>query len=227
MIRTTQLLAMLVFSFGPLAGAGEAALGSADFRPTAERPSGWRGDGSGRFPGATPVTTWSAEKNVRWSAVVGRGYSSPIIAGDSVIVTSEPNLVICLDRANGKERWRAEVTTAELADSKQREEAQAYVPPKDGSGMAAATPVTDGTNVYAAFANGHRLGGRPGSGQAQVAGVHRRATEHRVRTKRLADHRRRAIDRSHDEPVRLRLDEWEAGMGRRGREVLVRHTRSR
>src|SRR5438046_2339291 len=35
------------------------ALGSADFHPSPEHPFGWRGDGTGRFPGATPVTEWS------------------------------------------------------------------------------------------------------------------------------------------------------------------------
>ncbi len=33
-------------------------LGSADFKPTPERPVGWRGDWTGRFPGATPPVTW-------------------------------------------------------------------------------------------------------------------------------------------------------------------------
>ncbi|MFT7640774.1 MAG: outer membrane protein assembly factor BamB [Pirellulaceae bacterium] len=34
-------------------------LGSVDFRPTPERPLGWRGDWTGRFPGATPPKSWS------------------------------------------------------------------------------------------------------------------------------------------------------------------------
>ena len=34
-------------------------LGSPDFEPTAERPVGWRGDWTGRFPGATPPAAWS------------------------------------------------------------------------------------------------------------------------------------------------------------------------
>ncbi len=34
-------------------------LGSPEFKPSPERPVGWRGDGTGRFPGATPPTTWS------------------------------------------------------------------------------------------------------------------------------------------------------------------------
>jgi outer membrane protein assembly factor BamB len=39
--------------------AGAAELGSAAFHPTPERPIGWRGDWTGRFPGATPPIEWS------------------------------------------------------------------------------------------------------------------------------------------------------------------------
>src|SRR5262249_21625667 len=39
--------------------AKSAPLGSSDFKPTPERPVGWRGDWTGRFPGATPPRTWS------------------------------------------------------------------------------------------------------------------------------------------------------------------------
>jgi outer membrane protein assembly factor BamB len=34
-------------------------LGSPDFSPSPDRPLGWRGDWTGRFPGATPPTAWS------------------------------------------------------------------------------------------------------------------------------------------------------------------------
>ena len=49
----------------PLAGKhgktanDQAPLGSSDFYPSPEHTVGWRGDGSGRFPGATPPTVWS------------------------------------------------------------------------------------------------------------------------------------------------------------------------
>jgi outer membrane protein assembly factor BamB len=36
-----------------------AQLGSLDFQPSAERPVGWRGDWTGRFPGATPPVEWT------------------------------------------------------------------------------------------------------------------------------------------------------------------------
>lgn len=56
----TGLLALLLIAVGtPVPAQEEAPLGSPDFYPSPERPVGWRGDGSGRFPGATPPTTWS------------------------------------------------------------------------------------------------------------------------------------------------------------------------
>ena len=142
------LLSLLLVAAGPSA----VPLGSPDFRPTPEQPFGWRGDGTGRFPGATPPTEWSPTKNVRWSAKVGKSYSSPILTDQLVIVTSEPNLVIALDRSSGRELWNLAVTPADLADAGARAAAEEYKP-KD-TGMAAATPVTDGNNVYVVFANG-------------------------------------------------------------------------
>src|SRR5690242_9205351 len=35
------------------------SLGSLDFKPMSEHPVGWRGDWTGRFPGATPTLEWS------------------------------------------------------------------------------------------------------------------------------------------------------------------------
>jgi hypothetical protein len=127
-------------------------LGSPDFRPTPEQPFGWRGDGTGRFPGATPPTEWSPTKNVRWSAKVGKSYSSPVVTEKLVIVTSEPNLVVALDRSSGREVWKVAVAPSDLADAEAVAAAEAYKP-KD-TGLAAATPVTDGTAVYVVFANG-------------------------------------------------------------------------
>ena len=93
-----------------------APLGSVGFAPSMERAVGWRGDGTGRFPGATPATEWSMTKNVRWMTVVGGGYSSPIVTDQFAFVTSEPNLLVCVVRTNGMVRWKLQVTPAQLAD---------------------------------------------------------------------------------------------------------------
>lgn len=39
-------------------GDSKALLGSVDFYPSPERPVGWRGDWTGKFPGATPPLEW-------------------------------------------------------------------------------------------------------------------------------------------------------------------------
>lgn len=153
-MRRAPILLVLALCVSAASAVSAEPLGSAAAVPTPARPFGWRGDGTGRFPGATPPTTWSAEKNVRWSAVVGASYSSPVVTDKLVVVASEPNVLTCLDRAAGKPAWRVEVTPADLPDEAARTGAAAYEPPKNGSGVTAATPVTDGRDVYAVFANG-------------------------------------------------------------------------
>ena len=150
------LFMALLASVGALRSApsADAPLGSPEFTPSEERPFGFRGDGTGRYPAATPPLAWSEKKNVRWKAVVGKSHSSPILTGKYVLVTSEPCLLLCLDRATGAVRWKLETKPADLADEKSRQQAAEYQPPPAGAGMSAATPVTDGKNVYAAFANG-------------------------------------------------------------------------
>jgi outer membrane protein assembly factor BamB len=149
-----QILAVLVGTLSLQAkdAAIPAPLGSPDFRPSPDHPFGWRGDGSGRYPGATPVLEWSLSKNVRWSAVVGKSYASPIVVDAVVLVLSEPNLLVAVDRATGKEKWKKEIVAAELPDSAARSTAEEYKA-KD-TGFTAATPVTDGSRIYLILANG-------------------------------------------------------------------------
>lgn len=51
-------LAGAILAAGVEKGNDKAPLGSTSYYPSAEHPVGWRGDGSGRFPGATPPTQW-------------------------------------------------------------------------------------------------------------------------------------------------------------------------
>ena len=53
-----RMVLMAFFIAGWGACAGEAQLGSPEFQPTPEHPLGWRGDGSGRYPAATPPSEW-------------------------------------------------------------------------------------------------------------------------------------------------------------------------
>ncbi len=94
---------VLLVTCGVAGGAGSDA---ADHGLPPARPVGWRGDGSGKFPSANPVTRWKPGKNVLWKSAIGPGHSSPIVVGRRLLVTSEPDLLVCLDVETGHELWR-------------------------------------------------------------------------------------------------------------------------
>jgi outer membrane protein assembly factor BamB len=134
-----------------LAQATGPVLGSPDYKPSAERPVGWRGDGSGCYPAAEPVAKWSAKENLLWTAEVGPGYSSPIAVGQRVFVTAEPDMLVCLDALTGKERWRK---TCKFSEAPGTEGAEPPRLPTDSAGYATPTPVSDGQSVWALFGTG-------------------------------------------------------------------------
>lgn len=92
-------------------GKSGALPGSPSFLPTPENPIGWRGDGTGHYPGATkPPTQWAfstngVSKNISYMAPL-YGYSPalPIIVGQKIFVTTYCDLV-CLDKNTGKVLW--------------------------------------------------------------------------------------------------------------------------
>jgi len=110
-----------------------AQYGGKDFYPSSEYPVGFRGDGTGYFPGATPVTNWVegtlktvtrprvpgqwSEKivpiddkgtNIVWKTEMpGWVNSQPIVVGDRVFTYAEPDRLVCVDANTGKIRWTA------------------------------------------------------------------------------------------------------------------------
>ncbi len=52
-------LAPVFLTCGVSVMAGEALQGSTDFSPSPAQPIGWRGNGTGKYPGATPPVHWS------------------------------------------------------------------------------------------------------------------------------------------------------------------------
>ncbi len=96
---------------GPVKGSDKVPLGSPDFYPSAAHPVGWRGDGTGHFPGATPPTTWSRSengerKNILWETKLPcYSWATPIVVGNKVFTRSEPYDLICLDKLSGKVLW--------------------------------------------------------------------------------------------------------------------------
>ncbi len=111
-------------------------LGSPYFHPTPEQPVGWRGDGTGRYPGATPPTTWEMRRN--GSAFAAKGMlwgqplpsttvSSPIIVGDRIFLTSEPTDLMCLDKKSGRILWIRSNSEVEALSSEELKEDPAYI----------------------------------------------------------------------------------------------------
>lgn len=130
-----------------------------------------------RGPGARGITTntsvpdhWSATENIAWKAEIpGRGWSSPIVWGDRVFLTTavdsetpeppkkglylggeRPNAprpehewkMICLDLASGKVQWEHVVHRGAPAG-----------PIHLKNSYASETPVTDGERVYVCVGN--------------------------------------------------------------------------
>jgi outer membrane protein assembly factor BamB len=114
------------------------------------RPVGWRGDGSGRYPLAAPVTSWSADRNILWKTEVGKGNSTPVVIGSRVLLTSEPDVLICIDAKSGRELWRRvhrlEDISPEAASKGGRHVSQ--------YGDATPTVVTDGKWIWTFFGTG-------------------------------------------------------------------------
>src|SRR3974390_477600 len=78
----------------------------------AESTTGWRQDGAGRFPKATPPVEWSREKNILWKTKMpGGSFGSPVILGDRIFVVSDPAELLCLRPSDGKILWRQTHTT--------------------------------------------------------------------------------------------------------------------
>jgi outer membrane protein assembly factor BamB len=123
----------------------------------------WRGPNSdGTSSDATPPTTWSATKNVRWkTAIPGEGASSPVVYGDQIFVTSAIDtkkkgdltpkdatapttrfqfFVYCIDRKSGDITWQ-----------KQVRETVPLTGHHEDHGYASASAITDGQHVWAHF----------------------------------------------------------------------------
>src|SRR5688572_2003423 len=98
-----HLLAFVALAvFAAVGLAGNEALAWPQFR-------GPRG--SGVADGQKPPVEIGPDKNVKWKVPVPSGLSSPVIAGDKLVITAFDGgklYTIAYERADGKEAWRAE-----------------------------------------------------------------------------------------------------------------------
>lgn len=115
----------------------------------AENWPGFRGPTRQGISSETNLPTkWSATENVAWKAEIpGTGWSSPIVWGDQVFLTTATDegktlRLLCLDRRTGKTLWDKAVCQQKLT---RKEGKNSYATP---------TPVTDGQRVYVVSFNG-------------------------------------------------------------------------
>ena len=72
----------------------------------AQETVGWRMNGMGTFPNATPPTEWSATKNVIWTTPIATGSNaSPVLASGMVFTCAEPNKLMCFHGPDGTLIW--------------------------------------------------------------------------------------------------------------------------
>src|SRR5262249_38733443 len=114
----------------------------------AENWPAWRGPhGTGTYTGPGLPLTWGPGQNVRWKVPLpGPGNSTPIIWGEHVFLTQaldggRRRAVTAFRRGDGKKLWQQEVACP-AAETTHRQN-----PP------CSASPVTDGSAVYANFAS--------------------------------------------------------------------------
>jgi outer membrane protein assembly factor BamB len=99
--------------------------------------------GSGIADSQKPPAEIGPTKNLKWKVPAPGGLSSPIIAGDKLVITAFEGgklYTVAYDRANGKEAWRRPAPAKKI---------EGYF--KKGGSPAASTPATDGERIFAFF----------------------------------------------------------------------------
>jgi len=100
-------------------------------------------NGSGVADGQKSPTELGPNKNVKWKVPAPPGISSPIVAGDFLVLTAFDDgklYTIAYRRADGKEAWRAEAPAKSI---------EAFH--KIEGSPAASTPATDGKRIVSYF----------------------------------------------------------------------------
>jgi outer membrane protein assembly factor BamB len=113
----------------------------------ADKPLAWpqfRGpNGSGTADGQKPPVEFGPDKNVKWKVPAPPGLSSPIVAGDLLVMTAFADnklYTVAFNRADGKEVWRTEAPAKAI---------EKYF--KGEGSPAASTPATDGERIVSYF----------------------------------------------------------------------------
>src|SRR6476659_9570601 len=99
--------------------------------------------GSGIAEGQKPPVEFGPDKNLKWKVTAPSGVSSPIVAGDKLVITAFDAgklYTVAYQRADGKEAWRREAPAKKIEHF--------Y---KAMGSPAVPTPVTDGERIVSYF----------------------------------------------------------------------------
>ncbi len=132
MLKWMAIPALMIVACGP--GRAEGSEGWSRFRGP---------NGSGVAEGQKPPVEIGPNKNVKWRVAAPAGHSSPIIAGDKLIITAFENgrlYTIAYYRATGKLAWKADARAAAIERFQ-----------RDAASPATATPATDGKRIVVYF----------------------------------------------------------------------------
>src|SRR5262245_40232202 len=104
---------------GMTASAALAVFGAAAL--AADQPAAWpqfRGpNGSGVADDQKPPVEIGPDKNVKWKVPAPPGLSSPVVAGDKLVITAFEDgklYTVAYHRADGKEAWRREAPAKQI-----------------------------------------------------------------------------------------------------------------
>src|SRR5215510_11049321 len=100
-------------------------------------------NGSGIADSARPPVEFGPDKNLKWKVAVPSGLSSPIIAGDKIVITAFDDgklYTIAYKLKDGSEAWRAEAPLKKLEPYHKTE-----------ASPATSTPATDGKRIVSYF----------------------------------------------------------------------------
>lgn len=79
---------------------------------------GWRTDGTGKYPSATPPVVWAPDKNIVWSVPMPSwSNSTPVPVGDKLFMCSEPDTLMCVSATDGKILWQRTNGYKEVANA--------------------------------------------------------------------------------------------------------------
>jgi len=84
-------------------------------QPAHPESRGWRTDGTGCYPAARPVTTWSLTQNVIWKTQMPSwGNATPVLTRDQLFVCAETSTLVCVGTGDGKILWQRSCSYADL-----------------------------------------------------------------------------------------------------------------